>query len=59
MRDFPEEIAAIRKTIADLPIGKEAELTVRRGKETLHVKATPEKLTSALGGREGSQKRGG
>jgi serine protease Do len=46
---FPEEIAAIRKTIADLSIGKEAELTVRRGKETLHLKATPEKLTSALG----------
>jgi serine protease Do len=46
---FPEEIAAIRKTIADLKIGQEAELTVRRGKETLHLKAVPDKLTSALG----------
>jgi serine protease Do len=46
---FPEEIAGIRKAIADLTIGKEAQLTVRRGKETLHLKATPEKLTSALG----------
>jgi len=46
---FPEEIAAIRKSIADLTIGQEAELTVRRGKETLKLKATPEKLTSALG----------
>jgi serine protease Do len=46
---FPEEIAAIRKMIADLKIGDEAELTVRRGKETLHLKATPERLTSALG----------
>jgi serine protease Do len=46
---FPEEIAAIRKMIADLTIGQQAELTVRRGKETLKLKATPEKLTSALG----------
>jgi serine protease Do len=46
---FPEEIAGIRKAIADLTIGKETQLTVRRGKETLHLKATPEKLTSALG----------
>ncbi|HEY7117901.1 MAG TPA: trypsin-like peptidase domain-containing protein [Tepidisphaeraceae bacterium] len=46
---FPEEIAGVRKMIADLPIGKEASLVVRRGKEMLHLKATPEKLTSALG----------
>jgi serine protease Do len=46
---FPEEIAGVRKRIADLAIGTEAELTVKRGKETLHLKATPEKLTSALG----------
>src|SRR3954462_3303226 len=46
---FPEEIAAVRKQIADLEIGKEAKVVVKRGKETLHLKATPEKLTSALG----------
>jgi serine protease Do len=46
---FPEEIAACRKAIADLPIGKEVELTVKRGQDTLHLKATPQKLESALG----------
>lgn len=46
---FPEEIASVRKMIADLEIGKEVELVIKRGKETLHLKATPEKLTSALG----------
>ena len=46
---FPEEIASIRQTIADLPLGKEAQLTIRRGKETLHLTATAEKLESALG----------
>jgi serine protease Do len=46
---FPEEIAGVRKQIADLVIGQEAELVVKRGKETLRLKATPEKLTSALG----------
>jgi serine protease Do len=46
---FPEEIAAVRQVVAHLEIGKETDLTVRRGKETLHIKATPGKLTSALG----------
>jgi serine protease Do len=46
---FPEEIAAVKKLIADLPIGKEVELTVRRGADTIHLKATPQKLESALG----------
>ena len=46
---FPEEIAGVRKMIADLKIGDEATLTVKRGKENVQLKATPEKLTSALG----------
>jgi len=46
---FPEEIAAIRQAIADLPIAEEIQLTVRRGKETVHLTAIPEKLESALG----------
>ena len=46
---FPEEIAAVKKLIADLAIGQEATLSVQRGKETVQLKATPEKLTSALG----------
>jgi serine protease Do len=46
---FPEEIAAVRQTVAHLEIGKEADLTVRRGKETMHLKATPDKLTPAFG----------
>ena len=46
---FPEEIAAVRQIIAKLTIGETAQLTVKRGKETLHLKATAEKLESALG----------
>lgn len=52
---FPEEIAAIRQTIADLPIGKEAELTIRRGKETLTLHAITEKLQSELGEEKGAK----
>ena len=32
---FPEEMAAVRKRIASLPIGKEVELTIKRGKTDL------------------------
>jgi len=46
---FPEELAVVKKTIAQLPVGKEVELTVQRGKETLKLKATSVKLESALG----------
>jgi serine protease Do len=46
---FPEELAHVRKTIADLPVGQEAALTVKRGKETMKFKAVAQKLESALG----------
>jgi serine protease Do len=46
---FPEEIAAARKMISDLPIGSDVDLTLKRGKETLHLKATTEKLQGAVG----------
>jgi serine protease Do len=46
---FPEEIAPARKLIADLPIGTEVALTLKRGKETLHLVAKTEKLQGAVG----------
>ena len=46
---FPEEVAPARKMIADLPIGKDATLTVRRGKETLNLTAKTQKLEGAVG----------
>lgn len=52
---FPEEIAAIRQSIASLPIGQEAQLTVRRGKETVHLHVEAEKLQSELGEEKGAK----
>ncbi len=46
---FPEEIAAVRKMIGDLPIGTEVTLTIKRGKETLHLTAKTDKLQGAVG----------
>jgi serine protease Do len=46
---FPEEVAPARKMISELPIGQDAELTVRRGKETLHLTAKTQKLEGAVG----------
>ncbi len=46
---FPEEIAASRKRIADLPIGQPVLLEIKRGKETLTLTATTEKLQGAIG----------
>ncbi len=46
---FPEELAAVRKAIAMMPVGSDVELTVRRGKETLKIKAATVKLESSLG----------
>jgi serine protease Do len=46
---FPEEIAAVRKMIADLPIGDEVKLTLKRGKEIVEVTAKTEKLQGAVG----------
>ncbi len=46
---FPEEIAAARKMIADLPIGSDAILTIKRDKETMTLNAKTEKLQGAVG----------
>ncbi len=46
---FPEEIAAARKRIADLPIGEPAKLKLKRGKEIVTLTAVPEKLQGAIG----------
>jgi serine protease Do len=46
---FPEEIAAARKRIADLPIGEPVKLELKRGKETLKLTAKTEKLSGAVG----------
>jgi serine protease Do len=46
---FPEEIAAARKMIADLPIGSEVTLKIKRGKELLELKTNTERLEGAVG----------
>lgn len=46
---FPEEIAAIRKMIADLPIGSEAKLKIKRGKENIELTAKTQKLEGQVG----------
>jgi serine protease Do len=46
---FPEEIAKARKMIADLPIGSEAILTIKRDKQTMTLNAKTEKLQGAVG----------
>src|SRR5579864_4792714 len=46
---FPEELAAVRKMIADLAMGSEVSLSLRRGKEVLHLTAKTEKLQGAVG----------
>jgi serine protease Do len=46
---FPEEIAAARKFIADLPIASDVHLTLKRGKQTIHVTARTQKLQGAVG----------
>ncbi|HZL37011.1 MAG TPA: trypsin-like peptidase domain-containing protein [Tepidisphaeraceae bacterium] len=46
---FPEEIAAARKMIAALPIGANAVLTIKRGKDTKELTAKTEKLQGAVG----------
>ena len=46
---FPEEIAPLRRRIADVNIGGEVTLTLRRGKETLTRKMTTTKLESSVG----------
>jgi serine protease Do len=46
---FPEEIASARKMIADLPIGTQVSMKLKRGKETVSVTATTQKLEGAVG----------
>jgi serine protease Do len=46
---FPEELAPVRKQIADLPIGSDAELTVKRGSDILHLSAHTEALQGFFG----------
>jgi serine protease Do len=46
---FPEEVAPARKMIADLPIGTEVDLLVKRGKQTLTLHAKTLKLQGSVG----------
>jgi serine protease Do len=46
---FPEEIAGVRKMIADLPVGSDVDLFVKRGKENLHLHAKTLRLQSVFG----------
>ena len=46
---FPEELAPARKMISDLPISTEVTLTLKRGKDLLHLAAKTEKLQGAIG----------
>jgi serine protease Do len=46
---FPEEIAAVNKMVADLPIGSAVAMKLKRGGETMTLNATTEKLEGAVG----------
>jgi len=46
---FPEELAPVNKMIADLPIGSDVDLLIKRGKQTLHFQAKTQKLQGAVG----------
>ena len=46
---FPEEIAAVRKMIADLPIGSSVDIYVKRGTDNVHLTAKTLKLQSVFG----------
>ncbi|HEX8524941.1 MAG TPA: trypsin-like peptidase domain-containing protein [Tepidisphaeraceae bacterium] len=48
---FPEEVAPARKMIADMPIGKEVQLTIRRGrgKDPMTITVKTQKLEGAVG----------
>jgi serine protease Do len=46
---FPEELAPVRKRIADLPVGTPVTLTVKREKQTLNLTAIPVLLEGYLG----------
>ena len=55
---FPEEVAPARKRIADLPVGTEVTLTVRRGKDELQLKAVTDRLEGFVGTEKGFGKWG-
>jgi serine protease Do len=46
---FPEELAAVRQRIADLPVGSNVQLTVKRGKQILELTAKTVLLDGYLG----------
>ncbi len=46
---FPEEVAPTRKLIADLPIGSDVKMTIKRGHDILELWAKTQKLESAVG----------
>ena len=46
---FPEEVAAVRKMIADLPIGTDVTLKLKRGEQAVTVTAQTQKLEGAVG----------
>jgi serine protease Do len=46
---FPEEIAPVRKRIADLPLGSDVVLTIKRGAQTLNMPMKTTKLESSVG----------
>src|SRR5688572_18443977 len=46
---FPEEVAPARKMIADLSVGTEVSMQIKRGKENLTLSAKTQKLEGAVG----------
>jgi serine protease Do len=46
---FPEEVAPARRIIANLPIGQDIDLLIKRGKENMHLTAKTRKLEGAVG----------
>ncbi len=46
---FPEELAPMRKMIADLPIGSDVPVTLRRAKEIVKLTMKTERLQGAIG----------
>ncbi|HUB24190.1 MAG TPA: PDZ domain-containing protein, partial [Tepidisphaeraceae bacterium] len=50
---FPEELAPVRKRIANLPIGSPAKLTVKRGDKILNLVATTDRLQGYFGTERG------
>jgi serine protease Do len=46
---FPEEVAAVRKMVADLPTGSDVTMKLKRGSEDVTVTARTQKLEGAVG----------